>query len=140
MIGFIGLYQFKEGGWIADSNNGCRIWNNFPQMNDNVSWEGLCKDGYADGYGIARWSIGVNGFAYEIDEGEFRKGKLNGHAVVTLGSMRRFEGEFRNNLPEGQGTLEYDGEIYSGFWSKGCFNQDGRRMAFFTKADKCDSF
>lgn len=128
----------QKANWIADQHTGCRLWNTFPREGDTVRWDGQCVNGYANGYGRARWS--AFGREYEVDEGEFRAGKLNGYAVITAGRDSRFEGEFRDNRPDGHGTLEEDGVRYSGNWSKGCFAQDGKRAAFFADRDLCDAF
>ena len=129
----------EKANWIKDLNTGCRVWNTFPSETDTITWNGKCVNGYASGYGVVRWSD--NGIEYEIDKGEFRKGKLNGHAVIIMKSRGiRFEGKFRHNLPHGHGTLEEDGEVYSGNWVNGCFDQDGKRTAFFTHRDQCENF
>ncbi len=132
-------WNAEEADWIKDPQTGCRVWNAFPSETDTISWNGKCVNGYASGYGMVRWSD--NGMEYEIDEGLFRHGKLNGHAVIIAKSSGiRFEGEFRKHLPHGQGTLEEDGEVYSGNWSNGCFDQDGKRTVFFTHRDQCENF
>lgn len=128
----------EKAGWSKDPRTGCRLWNNYPKASDSVRWNGECVNGYASGKGEALWSS--YGGEYESDKGEFRNGKLNGHAVITLKDGRRFDGEFRNNLPDGPGTLTMDGDTYSGSWQKGCFNNDGKRVAFFTDRDKCNNF
>ncbi|QQS12322.1 MAG: hypothetical protein IPK81_22995 [Rhodospirillales bacterium] len=92
-------------------------------------------DGYAHGRGTLRWySKGDN---YETQEGEFRAGKLDGW-VVSKDDEGTFEGEFRDNLPNGEGTRRLnDGEVYSGRWRDGCFDQGGRRAFYFTTLEKC---
>lgn len=131
-------WEGEKAGWIKDPRTGCRLWNNYPKETDSVTWNGRCINGYASGYGVARWS--ASGREYELDEGEFRNGKLNGHAVITVKGALIFDGAFRDNLPDGPGTLKRNGETYSGIWSKGCFNKGGRKTAFFTDRDKCDNF
>lgn len=131
-------WRGEHAGWTKDPRTGCRLWNSYPRRGDTVRWDGRCVKGYASGYGVARWS--EFGREYEIVEGEFRGGKLNGHAEVTAGTAVRFDGEFRDNRPDGPGTLVEDGETYSGDWSKGCFAHDGKRTAFFTDLDHCNNF
>lgn len=131
-------WRGERAAWSKDPRTGCRVWNNYPNETDTVSWDGPCVNGYASGHGIVRWS--EFGREYEVVKGEFRGGKLNGHAVETLSDEVRFEGEFRDNRPEGPGTLERNGETYTGQWSKGCFTNDGRRTAFYTDRDQCDNF
>jgi hypothetical protein len=42
--------------WITATNQPCKIWNPMPQPNESVTWEGECKDGYASGEGVLRWT------------------------------------------------------------------------------------
>lgn len=129
------VVRAEPPGWIADSRTSCRAWNNYPRADDRIAWDGPCVDGYAEGRGVLRWFSG--GENYETDVGEFKRGKLNGSAVVT-NPRGRFEGVFRNNKPNGQGTLRTkDGTIFSGNWSNGCFNEGGRRTFFFTTEAEC---
>lgn len=132
-------WKGEKAGWIADQHTGCRVWNTFPNDSDTISWDGPCENGFASGFGVVRWSKNIGG-EYEVNEGEFRGGRLNGHAIITAGSDLRFEGEFRNHLPNGKGTLEVSGKTYSGNWSNGCFSQGGKRTAFFTHRDRCEKF
>ena len=127
--------QEAPPGWIADPRTGCRAWNNYPQEDERITWDGPCVNGMAHGRGVLRWFIDDDN--YETAEGEFREGKLNGRAVVTHESGT-FEGEFRDNRPNGEGTLRtVDGEVFSGTWKDGCFDQDGRRSSFFSSPEEC---
>jgi hypothetical protein len=129
----------EDAGWIEDPNTKCRVWNSFPNETDTISWDGAYKKGYVTGHGTVRWF--ENGDEYEVDVGEFRNGKLNGHAVITLNlDGVRFEGEFLDHLPHGQGVLEEDGNMISGNWVKGCLTVDGKSIAFFTHRDMCEDF
>jgi hypothetical protein len=138
----VGQQQGQQPGqqlpsdWITDSQGGCRTWNAAPRVGESVTWEGACVDGYVEGKGVLRWFL--NGVVTEIDAGEFRKGKLEGHAEMTNGPTFRFEGEFHDHLPNGQGTMhDSDGQVYSGQWVNGCFSEGGRRKAFGVGAS-CD--
>lgn len=55
--------------WVADKNNKCLLWNPYPKPNESVAWSGTCKDGYANGTGIAEW---------------YRDGRLTSLSLVTL--------------------------------------------------------
>ena len=129
------LAQGLPAGWIADPQTGCRVWNNYPSPDDRIKWEGPCVDGYADGTGTTKWFS--KGEIYETDSGQFKKGKADGNVVVMV-SRGRFEGEFRNNRPNGAGTFTAaDGKVYAGVWTNGCFRQGDRKMTFFTTAKEC---
>ena len=121
--------------WIADQRTGCRLWNNYPADGESIEWNGPCINGMGDGRGVLRW-FSANG-NFETAEGEFRDGKLNGHAVIT-DTSGRFEGQFRNNKPNGYGTYRNTaGEVFSGDWTNGCFAQGNRRAYFFTTQQEC---
>jgi hypothetical protein len=128
--------QQLPSSWIADPQSGCRAWNSAPRADESVTWEGPCVDGYVDGKGVLQWF--TKGVLSEIDDGEFKKGKLEGYAVMTSGPDFKFEGEFRDHLPNGPGTMhDADGQVYSGQWINGCFSEGGRRKAFGVGAS-CD--
>ena len=138
-------WKAKNADWLADARTGCRLWNNFPQGgNEAVQWNGACDaEGLATGAGIASWS-GHYGFLYETDEGVFEGGKLNGKATILIGKdyeeKTRFEGSFKGNLPNGFGTLERDGQTYTGNWINGCLGVGPHSIAFFTHRDSCTPF
>jgi len=91
---------------------------------------------FAHGRGTLRWYSA--GKLLETDQGEFKDGRLNGFAVLTFTSGRKFEGNFVDQKPQGQGTLsEANGEVYSGQWSQGCFNDRGRQATFNTSKQAC---
>ena len=127
--------QQPQGGWIADPKTGCRVWNNYPRPDDRITYEGHCVGGFADGQGVTNWfSKGKN---YEKDIGEFKKGKMDGHIKMTDESGT-FDGQFRDQKPNGFGTFKAnDGEVFSGQWIEGCFN-DGKRRAQYNALDGCN--
>lgn len=128
--------QQLPSDWITDPKSGCRAWNAAPRAGESVTWEGPCVDGTAEGKGVLRWFL--NGEMTEIDAGDFKKGKLDGHAEITNPPNFSFEGEFRDHLPNGPGTMhDADGQVYSGQWVNGCFNEGGRRRSFGVGAS-CD--
>lgn len=138
-------WKAKDARWLADLKTGCKLWNNFPQgRNESVQWSGACDtDGLATGSGVATWS-NQYGFPYETDEGEWEKGKLNGVATILVGKdyeeKTRFEGTFKDNLPNGLGTLKRKGQTYAGNWINGCLRVGPHSIAFFTHRDACSPF
>jgi hypothetical protein len=128
--------QQRTAGWIADAQNGCRVWNPNPAPEDSIKWEGPCVDGYAHGKGTLRWFS--NGKHYETDAGDFRRGKLNGFAVLTWTSGRRFEVRWIDQKPNGQGTLRtQEGDTYSGEWRNGCFQEGNQRAVQNATFEEC---
>jgi MORN repeat len=81
--------------WITATNQPCRIWNPNPQPNESVTWSGECRDGYASGQGILRWTL--NGRPDARYEGSYANGKRNGHGVLIMPDGRRIEGEWFND-------------------------------------------
>jgi hypothetical protein len=133
----LGYAQQNPPGWVADPSTGCRVWNPFPLPDETIQWEGSCVDGFAHGRGTLRWF--ESGNLMETDSGELRRGKLNGFAVLAFTNGARFEGNFDDHQPNGQGTLRTeDGEVYSGQWSYGCFRDGNRTRAFGTSQESCE--
>ncbi len=128
----------EHAGWIADASNGCRVWNNFPRDGDRITWNGPCEGKKAEGVGTLKWYS--NGHSYETVDGTFRDGRISGFATVTLRDGRHFKGEFRDNRPNGPGTLSDNGMTFQGDWSDGCLRQNGHSVAFYTHRDLCQPF
>lgn len=133
----LGYAQQRSPEWLTDSSTGCRVWNPFPQFDETVMWKGPCVDGFVHGRGTLRWFI--SGKLFGTDEGEFRRGKLNGFGVLAFTNGMRFEGNFEDHQPHGQGTLRTeDGQVYSGQWSHGCFLDGNRKKAFGVAPEDCE--
>jgi hypothetical protein len=132
----LGYAQRMSPEWLADPSTGCRIWNPFPLPDETIKWDGACVDGFAHGRGTVRWF--ESGKLMATDQGEFRRGKLNGFAVLVYSDGMRFEGNFEDHLPHGQGTLRTKtGEVFSGQWSYGCFRDGRRTKAFGITPESC---
>ena len=102
-----------KGQWMSDPKTGCRIWDDLPEPDQSVSWSGPCKDGLADGRGVAQWTI--KGKPEDRYEGEMRGGKMAGTGILSFPNGMRYEGEFRNNTYTGHGRLTYsNGDVYVG--------------------------
>jgi hypothetical protein len=74
-----GEYIFKSGSKQAvkwfEEKNGCLVWNEAPQADEEVSWDGACFQGYAQGHGTLEF------FSSDVKQsytGEMTKGKPNG--------------------------------------------------------------
>lgn len=120
--------------WIADSS-GCQFWDPSPMAEETVRWSGRCVGGYAEGHGTLTWY--TRGSLYETDVADFAHGMLNGHGVLSFVSGQKFDGQFRDQRPNGFGTLRtMDGEVFSGRWTEGCF-WDGKRSAQYNALNGC---
>jgi hypothetical protein len=141
-IGFVALAfpsvafaQEMVGGWIADKSTGCRVWNPYPTAEESVKWDGECFKGFAQGSGMQRWY--KKGVLVETATAVARHGMLNGHVMVVSPDFN-FDGEFRDNVASGPGTLKLsNGQVYSGQWAKGCFNDGSRRFAYTVTKASC---
>lgn len=134
--------------WIIDPNTKCKIANAFPSAAETIAWSGSCKDGYADGRGVAQWSkakkatskkyegemIGgfMNGQGVLVQsngdklEGTFKDGSLNGTGKAVWYNKNRYEGEWKDGYPNGKGTYTWaDSKRYTGQWENGKQNGDG---------------
>lgn len=129
----------REPGWIVDARSGCRVWNPIPAVDDRITWDGPCVGGYAQGHGTLRWYSGDK--HYETDVGEFKTGKLNGHAVLEFTNHSRFEGEFKDQRPNGQGTWRTPtGKVISGNWSHGCLRVRDQWVTYNAKPEECETY
>jgi len=84
-------------GWITATNQPCKIWNPEPQQNESVTWSGPCKDGFASGKGILRWT--EDGKPDAEYDGEYANGKRNGSGVMITPDGQRTEGEWADDEP-----------------------------------------
>lgn len=96
------------------------------------NYEGGCKNGKADGYGIAKGKDRYEGdFALgrphgkgsyiwadgERYDGEFLNGRISGKGSYKYKNGDRYDGEFSDGLRSGKGTHSYaDGRTFSGEW------------------------
>jgi len=144
------------GSFVADPNNGCKVWNPHPEAGESAIWSGACANGFAQGAGILQWVH--NGKPYEKDEGEWkegqqsgrgtqdwssgrydgelRNGEPHGRGVLTLQSAR-YEGEFRDGKPNGVGTVTNLQGVFTGNWKDGCLVGDKRKLTFAVSSATC---
>ena len=85
------------------------------------SYEGDFKDGNFHGRGVL---VFPDGDRYE---GDFKDGNYHGRGVFVAANGKRYAGEWRDNFPQGSGTFYSGGDVYSGTWSNGCFQQGNRQ-------------
>jgi hypothetical protein len=81
--------------WITATNQPCKIWNPEPQPNESVTWSGECKDGYASGQGVLKWT--ENGKPDAEYDGGYANGKRNGRGVLITPDGQRVEGVWVND-------------------------------------------
>ena len=81
--------------WITASNQPCKIWNPSPQPNESVTWSGPCKDGFASGEGVLRWT--EDGKPDVEYRGGYANGRRNGHGIMIMPDGKRIEGQWLND-------------------------------------------
>ncbi len=129
------LTQDKNGNWIADPKSGCKVWDANPVPNAAISWSGGCANGFAQGRGALQYF--ENGKPSDRYEGGMANGKNNGRGVFTGVDGDRYEGEWRDHLPNGYGTAIVGGQTFTGNWTNGCFQQGNRRSFVATTKEAC---
>lgn len=98
-----------------------RIWDSFPHLNLEFSWEGPVNDrGEAHGTGTLAWFPSKTA-AYDSNEwvseyrGEMVDGKKNGKGKIIMRSGASYTGGWRQNLKHGTGSYHYaSGAVYQG--------------------------
>ena len=99
-------------------------------LNGN-SYDGQWRDNERNGSGVYTWV--TTGTRYD---GEWRASKRHGRGITTYPTAR-YEGEYRDDLPNGNGVLTDGGDVYSGSWSNGCFQQGARKIALDVQYKDC---
>lgn len=136
-----GIYgQNLKNEWVVCTNQNCKIED--PYYNEGVSftWDGLCLNGKANGFGTAikyensilhstytgeylngvRTGSGklVRHLSNETWEGNFSNGQLNGYAKHKNENGNWHEGNFINYMLHGKGTAHYrNGVVFEGLFN-----------------------
>jgi hypothetical protein len=105
LAGVQAIAQVNDPSWITATNKPCKIWNPEPQPNESVTWSGPCKDGFASGKGILRWT--ENGKPDAEFEGEYANGKRNGPGVMTTPDGQKTTGNWSDDelIPEDSNAI-----------------------------------
>ena len=86
--------------WSITQNRACLVWNHGAgDAIEPFTWSGACVDGKAQGYGLLTYRGGEYVF-----EGGMKAGRRHGHGIITSSNGYRYEGEFVNGQPRGDGT------------------------------------
>lgn len=144
-------YFQQFGKWIADAN-GCKFLDSKPEPHETITWDGKCEQGRGSGKGELIWFS--NGVAAQkssgmfkdgmldgigriefidkgFDEGNFKNGKLEGRGKMSRTSDKSFEyeGDFKENKPDGQGRIVWrDDGSYEGSFKGGKPGSNGKRI------------
>ncbi len=130
----------------------CRVAVALPRPELSATWDGACKDGYADGMGVLRWFVkgqphgafegvlragAANGPGYRLNadnsslQGGFVDGRLEGPGVYVSPKGGKLSATYRAGQPVGKVEYAYtSGDLYRGDWSgKGPHGQGEMRFA-----------
>jgi hypothetical protein len=112
-----------EVTWIADSR-GCKVANTFPRPGESITWNGRCKDGFADGEGMLQWFL--DGKQDDRFEGQLVMGWAEGRGMLAKADGSRYAGGWKHSRQEGTGRYDaLDGSWYEGEWKNGMPNGQG---------------
>lgn len=86
---------------------------------DSGVYQGMVKNGLADGEGVITWGSG------DHYEGQFKDGLMHGEGTMVLADGSTYAGSFEQGLEHGEGRLDYSsGSEYQGEFVKG--NMEGK--------------
>ena len=109
LSGSLAVFLLFSGNQINAQTSECKV--KIPAISGTYS--GGCKNGLADGMGIAQ---GV-----DLYKGQFREGVPHGKGTYTWAGGTYYEGAWRSGLKDGKGKLVSRDSIVSGYWRAGTF-------------------
>jgi hypothetical protein len=124
-----------SGTWLFDTQAGCRMWDWHPEPEDKAEWKGACKGGLPDGPGEARWT--EHGRPIDRFTGTYRDGKRDGEGHYVWNDTVRFDGKYANDVPQGYGVAQIEGETLAGEWKAGCLSVGGKVAAIGVPRTSC---
>jgi len=90
---------------IEDPSSGCKVFNNEPQPNENITYVGGCSNGLAQGAGVVTWYKDAK--FNEKGDGFWRRGKMNGLGSYEWASGNKYVGDFVDGKKTGKGTFTW---------------------------------
>ena len=132
-----------EGRWQQVENMAnCVVWNAvpFPAPKETVTWTGKCENGRIDGKGKLIWRYLISGSWNEVSyTGAVWRGRKHGRGVFVFANGNRYEGNWRGDRPNGNGTYYYaeDAHVLSGYWKNGCLKRGRRLMMLGATKEEC---
>jgi hypothetical protein len=107
-------------GFIIDTQTGCAVWLPIPEPGEKVSWNGICREGFAEGQGQLRTKT-------DRYIGGMLRGKMDGWGTATNAKGESYIGEWRDSLPNGAGTYTFaNGDRLAGRFRNGRFIDPGQ--------------
>lgn len=109
----------SSDGYATSTNNLCKVHHHPDIVYRQVQWQGDCKDGYAEGYGVATWGCQQNKNCGYAVTGTYVRGKLHGRATAQALhpslETQTLEADYQNNITTGYQKIIFDdGNAYEG--------------------------
>jgi hypothetical protein len=92
--------SLSAGEWIADPKSGCKVWNENPVAGENISWNGVCRNGFANGRNYLTFYIDGK-VKYEY-LGSYINGKMKGKGKYTMLDGYNIDGNCYNGKLNGK--------------------------------------
>jgi hypothetical protein len=111
----------------------CKIASVRPAPVSELSWNGKCDDGYAEGKGVLEWRAGEKSEKYRL-EATLARGVIQGDATLNRADGTKYIGTFSHGVPDGKGYfsypsgMQYEGEVKNG-------RREGVAEALFPNGD-----
>lgn len=107
LSGLSGAAAAGTGHWAPSKPSGCQMWSTYPQDSEEISWNGGCRDGKAEGKGELVLTLsGEESLRYS---GEVQGGKYHGKGVERHADGQVYDGEWREDAFTGEGVYR-DGQ------------------------------
>ena len=115
----------NAGEWTL-TEDGCKVWNKLPSLEEKVYWEGKCVNGFVEGKGKLTW-IDQND-SMETHAGTWVAGKINGFGSSVFFGGDKYIGGYVDGERDGWGVyLWKNGHKYIGKFRDGYFEGAGIR-------------
>ena len=106
----------------------CRAASLSDEAAHNVSWSGACKNGFAQGPGILKWTE-KDDARPALFEGTLVDGRAHGDGYLKSASLSQYEGGFKDGMREGMGVeLDLGGGRYDGNWYADHYHGTGSKV------------
>ena len=123
------------GAWVdVDNKAACQVWNDNPQLDEEVIWSGQCLNGRVEGQGTMTWRYTEDGLSRRaLYQGSYKDGREHGRGVFNWPSGDLYEGMWREGRLHGEGKFTFsDGRFCEGVWQFGALRagsgHDGQRV------------
>jgi|GEM_PF-3500628 len=116
LLSFTSSAQESTAAFSKIENRNCEVWNQNPNPNEVISWNGECVNGKTHGKGTLMFTVTKDGKTNtQTLNATYVRGKREGYGEVIFSTGTRIKGEFKNDNINGQGEVFYaDGGKFSG--------------------------